>query len=72
MSMGAGVGSLIRDTHARYVVQNFYRAGLYNDVIRFGRKAKEHIVDADSKFTVRQIDVYVEAATINVLGCPKP
>lgn len=67
MSMGAGVGNLIRDTHARYVVQNFYRAGLYNDVIRFGRTAKEHIADADSESTVRQIDVYVEAATRNVL-----
>lgn len=67
MSMGASVGNLIRDTHARYVVQNFYRAGLYNDVIRFGRTAKEHITDVDSEPTVRQIDVYVEAATRNVL-----
>lgn len=72
MSLEAGVGNLIRDTHARYVVQNFYRAGLYNDVIRFGRAAKEHIVDVDSEFTVRQIDVYVDAATRNVLGYPKP
>ncbi len=67
MSMGAGVGNVIRDTHARYVVQNFYRAGLYNDVIRFGRKANEYVVDADSKSTIKQIDVYVKAATINVL-----
>lgn len=72
MSMEAGVGNLIRDTHARYVVQNFYRAGLYNDVIRFGRKAKKHIVDADSESTIRQLDVYVEAATRNVLGYPQP
>lgn len=72
MSTEAGVGNLIRDTHARYVVQNFYRAGQYNDVLRFSRKAKKHMVDADSKLAVRQIDVYVEAATIKVLGSPKP
>lgn len=67
MSMRAGVGNLIRDTHARYVVQNFYRAGLYNDVIRFGRRAKEEITERESEPTLKQIDVYVEAATRNVL-----
>ena len=72
MSMGAGVGNLIRDAHARYVVQNFYRVGLYNDVIRFGGKAKEYIIDMGSEPTVRQIDTYVQAATRNVYKIPQP
>lgn len=67
LSMDAGVGNLIRDTHARYVIQNYYRAGLYNDVIRFGRKASGYLTETDSERTMRQVQSYVEAATRTVL-----
>ena len=68
MSMDAGVGNLIRDTHARYVVQNFYRAGLYNDVIRFGSIASGYLTEVDSERTKSQVQSYVEAATDIVLS----
>lgn len=62
LSQEAGVGSLIRDTHTRYIVQNFFRAGAYSDVVRFGKKIPALLQDEGSQRTVAQVGVYVEKA----------
>lgn len=61
------VGNLIRDAHARYAIQNFYRAGRYSDVRRFGTIALGVIKEEESAGTIAQIEGYVKAA-INILG----
>lgn len=71
LSEEAGVGSLIRDTHARYVVQNFFRAGLYSDVIRFGKKVVLLLQDPGSQKTVDQVNLYINAAREKILT-PQP
>ncbi len=60
LSEYAGVGSLIRDAHARYAIQNYFRLGLYTDVVRFGEEAVLLLQDdPGSQKTDDQINLYV-------------
>ena len=72
LSMGVGVGGLIRNAHARYAIQNYFRLSLYTEVVRFG----EEIVllledDLSSQNTVDQIKLYLNVAREKIL-IPQP
>ena len=68
LSGEAGVGSIIKCTHARYAIQNYFRCGQFDDVVGFGKEAVPLLKDPAYKKTVDQIDFYVNAAREKILS----